>query len=111
MDMEKTCPKCEGMMEPGELVDKNYATSDAQEWAEQAGSFLGFGLSGRIRIISYRCIECGFIENYAPSEERREKVKSRIEEMEKEKKKRLAPKPPNDNENDRGRIRRSNLKW
>jgi hypothetical protein len=70
------CPECDGEMVPGELVDRNYAVSGAQEWAERAGSILGIGSTTPIKIISYRCIKCGFLKNYAPSTriEKKEKI-------------------------------------
>ncbi len=68
------CPKCNGAMEEGELVDNNYAVSGAQDWAETAGSLLGLGITGKVRIRSFRCIECGYLENYAPSEKRKKEL-------------------------------------
>ncbi|MBN1390172.1 MAG: hypothetical protein JXA22_05980 [Candidatus Thermoplasmatota archaeon] len=64
---EKVCPKCAGKMELGELIDESYAVSVAQKWAKHAEGILGLGRSEGIPILSYRCVECGFLENYAPS--------------------------------------------
>ena len=63
---ERKCPECNGRMEKGQLVDQNYAVSGAQEWARHASSLLGIGRSEGITIISYRCVNCGFLKNYAP---------------------------------------------
>lgn len=68
------CPKCNGTMEEGELVDNSYAVSGPQDWAETAGSLLGLGITGKVRIRSFRCIECGYLENYAPSENRKKEL-------------------------------------
>jgi len=62
---EKICPKCQGKMELGELVDESYAVSVPQKWAKYAGGFLGLGKSREITISSYRCTKCGYLENYA----------------------------------------------
>ena len=91
---EKKCPKCDGVMEEGELIDKGYGTSTPQHWSVTAGSILGLGISGGIKIRSFRCIECGYIENYAASEERKKKV---IEYMENEEKRKLQRNEESDN--------------
>ena len=82
---DKKCSQCKGRMELGQLVDQNYAVSGAQEWATHADGILGLGLTDRITIESYRCIECGFLENYAPSEERKNELEG-IKKPEKTKK-------------------------
>lgn len=71
---EKRCPECSGIMESGELLDVNLAITNAQRWTPSAGSFLGIGTEG-IKIVSYRCIDCGYIINYAPSEKRKKEIK------------------------------------
>ena len=67
----KRCPKCSGNMELGEIVDESYMVSGPQKWALQAESVAGFGKRGSVKIISYRCFKCGYLENFAPSEKRK----------------------------------------
>ena len=72
MDVEKVkCMVCGGNMDVGELVDESYAVSGAQRWSTSAGSILGLGLGNRVKIISLRCFDCGFLQNFAPCEERK----------------------------------------
>ncbi|MGA1873713.1 MAG: hypothetical protein ACMUHY_08575, partial [Thermoplasmatota archaeon] len=90
---EKICPKCNGEMELGELIDESYAVSGAQRWANHAGSILGVGRSKPIHIYSFRCTECGYLENYAPSEKKPKKkedeVNRKMTNIEKEYKKKI----------------------
>ncbi len=67
---EKTCPKCGNEMEVGFLLDHTYANLIPTIWIEGVPerSFWRFArIKGkrRHRVDSYRCIECGFLENYA----------------------------------------------
>lgn len=59
------CPECDGEMERGELVDNRDSVSGAQDWARNASGVWGIGKRGTIRIVSYRCLKCGFLKNYA----------------------------------------------
>ena len=81
MGEPKKCPKCSGNMEQGELIDQSYAVSGAQHWAESAASLLGIGVSGDVKIISYRCFDCGYLENYAPSEKRKKYNNAFLQEL------------------------------
>lgn len=62
---KKICPKCNGEMENGELIDKTYFASLPQRWGSKATSVVGIGIKKPIEIISFRCMNCGFLENYA----------------------------------------------
>ena len=59
------CPKCNGSMKEGELVDNARSVSTPQEWAEKATSVLFVGKKRGKKIVSYRCEKCGYLENYA----------------------------------------------
>lgn len=69
--VELKCPKCEGAMEQGYLVDHGHANVKRQEqWVagEPKNSwFIGLDTSGRKvrRVVTCRCIVCGFLESYA----------------------------------------------
>jgi len=66
---ENKCPKCQGEMTKGVLVDYTYAefSKKPQVWAEDV-SMGGFLAERPIKIVSYRCSNCGFLENYAKEE-------------------------------------------
>jgi len=68
----KSCPLCDGEMERGELMDADYATTIPQHWSPSASSFLGIGVR-KILIVSYRCIDCGYLMNFAPSDDPKDK--------------------------------------
>ena len=65
------CPKCQGEMEPGFLLDKaHYDVPQAAEWLEGAPEksfWSGLKTKGKDRfpVRTNRCRECGFLESYA----------------------------------------------
>lgn len=69
------CSKCGGEMEPGFVLDKGdpgYVLSP--EWAKgpiEKSFWFGVKVEGRERhpIITYRCVQCGFLESYAGKSE------------------------------------------
>ena len=69
---EKICPKCNGLMEEGQIQENYSIVGGIQGWVGSIDSHIGSGLKGTIKIISLRCFDCGYIENYAPSEKRKE---------------------------------------
>jgi predicted nucleic-acid-binding Zn-ribbon protein len=62
----RKCPKCNGDMEKGNLMDETYLSSAPQKWAKHATGFMGVGSKDTKKITSYRCKNCGFLENFAP---------------------------------------------
>jgi hypothetical protein len=71
MKEEKICPKCNGIMEEGQIQENYSIIGGIQGWIGSINGHIRSGLKGTIKINSYRCFECGYIENYAPSEERK----------------------------------------
>lgn len=66
MEDKKTCPKCEGEMEEGFIVDtwgRVGHGSSKQEWGNDR-NFIG-QLKTKKQIATYRCTSCGFLESYA----------------------------------------------
>lgn len=66
----KKCPKCSGNMELGEL-ELLGAPFGPLKWSQEASRTIGIGKWKAVHLNSYRCYDCGFIENYAPSEKRK----------------------------------------
>ena len=66
------CPKCQGMMEEGFIIDRGHANAlMAADWVEGAPEhsfWTGLKTKGkdRYRVVAMRCQLCGFIEHYAP---------------------------------------------
>jgi hypothetical protein len=70
----RNCAKCQGSMEPGFVLDRNYDRSEQNTWVDGAPEpsvWLG-GVKTRkkekIPIATYRCTTCGYLESYANSE-------------------------------------------
>ncbi|MEB3415084.1 hypothetical protein VCJ71_03280 [Alteriqipengyuania sp. WL0013] len=70
--MSKTCPKCDGRMETGFVLDSNYGSGSAMVSHWMAGKpvksiWTGLKTKGRkkIEIRTERCTRCGYLENYA----------------------------------------------
>jgi Domain of unknown function (DUF6487) len=66
------CPKCQDSMEEGFVLDNSEATRLVSSWCSgkpRRGFWLGVKVSGlrQIKIESWRCTRCGFLENFAPS--------------------------------------------
>jgi Domain of unknown function (DUF6487) len=65
-----TCPKCQGTMTEGFLLDTIYDGNKVGQWFEgipQIGFLGSVKLRGRKKfdVRSWRCERCGFLENYA----------------------------------------------
>jgi hypothetical protein len=58
------CPKCNGEMEEGLIADASYLSYQKQKWVTKL-KFLGYSLENAHETITYRCKNCGFLENYA----------------------------------------------
>lgn len=62
----KICPKCNGKMEKGIILDSTQFSSTKARWAKSVGiQLFGVGVKNAKTIISYRCENCGYLENYA----------------------------------------------
>lgn len=69
-DSKYRCPKCDGQMEEGYVLDHTYGTCVQARWIQgkPVRSFwFGLRLSGAEQrlVRSYRCTKCGFLESYA----------------------------------------------
>ena len=65
-----SCPRCSGSMEPGYVLDEGYGKRGPAKWVEgppQFSMWTGLKLGGRrrIEVATYRCRNCGYLENYA----------------------------------------------
>lgn len=66
-----SCPKCAGTMERGFVVDQGHGTWTVGDWVagEPVKSiWTGLKLRGkaRLKIATFRCRRCGYLESYAP---------------------------------------------
>lgn len=64
------CPKCQGRMEEGFLLDQTYGTRAPVDWIEgppEKSIWNGLKLGDRMRMTveTWRCGRCGFLESYA----------------------------------------------
>ena len=67
------CPKCQGEMVQGFVIDYTYGARLVSQWAEGSPrkSFLGVTRKPEgkpIPIGTFRCNSCGFLESYAREE-------------------------------------------
>jgi len=68
-----SCPKCQGVMEPGYFLDHAHSGWTTVRWVEgepkkSIWTGLKVNLKQAMRIATYRCIDCGFLESYARPE-------------------------------------------
>lgn len=66
------CPKCNGSMSRGAMVDQGYGQARVAVWqAGEPRKSIWVGLkqskADQIEIWTWRCDRCGYLENYAPS--------------------------------------------
>ena len=66
----QSCPKCDGTMQEGFVLDLTQNAYRRAEWVEGAPEksfWFGLKLRGRARrpITAWRCLHCGYIESYA----------------------------------------------
>lgn len=70
-EVNNICPKCEGEMKEGFTLEIGAYDSNSQEtWIEGEPEYefwSGLKTSGRLRyaVTSFRCVKCGFLEQYA----------------------------------------------
>ena len=65
------CPKCQGSMSEGVIVDQGHGTYSISSWhpgPAQVSRWFGLKVKSKALVptIAYRCGRCGFIEQYAP---------------------------------------------
>ena len=65
-----SCPKCQGSMTEGFIVDTNqHGSNSVTAWVEGAPDKRWYGLKlgkkTKIEIQTWRCGRCGFLESYA----------------------------------------------
>jgi predicted nucleic-acid-binding Zn-ribbon protein len=70
MHKPSSCPKCQGSMSEGFVVDNTHGGRAVSSWVEGAPNksfWVGVSLSGKepVEIVTYRCNRCGFLESYA----------------------------------------------
>ena len=70
MKQPTQCPKCQSPMEEGFVVDRKKAASVPATWIAgppENSFWTGVKMRGRRQrqIASYRCVQCGYLENYA----------------------------------------------
>ena len=79
-EVNNICPKCSGAMQDGFTLEISAYDSNSQEtWIEGKPEYefwSGLKTNGRKRyaIISYRCIQCGFLEQYGLNPIHKEEV-------------------------------------
>ena len=66
------CPKCQGTMTEGFVVDNTEGGRRVSSWVEGApvrSFWRGIKLGGKspIDIATWRCGRCGYLESYAPA--------------------------------------------
>ncbi|MBP9691101.1 hypothetical protein KBD81_03420, partial [Candidatus Woesebacteria bacterium] len=59
------CPKCQGEMEKGFLPDSRYAGIGRIHWVDKIVHFKLKPSNKMFEVVSYRCMTCGYLENYA----------------------------------------------
>jgi hypothetical protein len=64
------CPKCQGLMEPGLVIDRgHYGVPAESQWleGEPQYSWLGSLKAGghKRKVTTFRCMQCGYLESYA----------------------------------------------
>jgi predicted nucleic-acid-binding Zn-ribbon protein len=68
--MTKACPKCEGKMSTGIIVDQTYGGALPEQWqpGEAQKSFwtgLKQDKKAQLQVTTWRCERCGYLESYA----------------------------------------------
>jgi ribosomal protein S27AE len=66
-----TCPKCQGSMSEGFVLDQTYGGRGVASWVEgepNKNFWVGVTLGDKkpIEIATWRCGSCGYLESYAP---------------------------------------------
>lgn len=68
--MKKICPKCQGSMVEGVVLDTKDGVRNISHWLEGSPikGWFGLKLQGNkpIAVQTYRCSRCAYLESYAP---------------------------------------------
>ncbi len=72
MSRSKSCAKCHGSMAEGFVIDHTYGSKSPSTWLEGKpvrSIWLGLRYQGKkpLQISTWRCVKCGYLENYAPA--------------------------------------------
>jgi predicted nucleic-acid-binding Zn-ribbon protein len=64
------CPRCQGTMERGYIVDEGYGKKVVSSWASgqpERSIWTGLKLRGKEKrdVTTFRCRRCGYLESYA----------------------------------------------
>lgn len=64
------CPKCQSAMKRGFILDHTYGYLDVATWVEgepERSFWSGLKTHGRkmVKVETWRCSKCGFLESYA----------------------------------------------
>ena len=69
MALALNCSKCSGQMEEGLVVDLNYKGAIPSMWVEDPAADGVVGAvdnhKRKVKTITYRCSNCGFLDSYA----------------------------------------------
>ena len=69
MALKLTCSKCNSDMQQGVVVDLSYAGILRSMWVEDQADNLSPGTADnhkrKLKTITYRCSNCGFLDSYA----------------------------------------------
>ncbi len=70
MARSKNCPKCQGSMTEGFLLDRTQGGRGLTSWVEgtpQKSIWVGVKLGGKkpMEVATWRCGSCGYLESYA----------------------------------------------
>ena len=67
-----SCPRCQGTMEPGFVINESYGsgTRTVVQWVAgepEKSLWTGLKLRGKqkLEVTTYRCRRCGYLESYA----------------------------------------------
>ena len=65
-----SCPKCNGTMAEGFVIDEGYGTAHVSTWQEgepRRSIWTGIKKSkeNQAKVTTWRCKRCGFLESYA----------------------------------------------
>ena len=78
MPQQLTCPRCGGAFEAGHILDQNHGSGLAEQTKWQPGMparsfWTGLKVKRRelLPVMTYRCVECGYLEMYARGEKGR----------------------------------------
>jgi hypothetical protein len=69
----QSCPKCNGSMEQGYVIDRNDPLVAVSQWTAGAPHYSFWrgttrSPGGTLAIGTFRCSQCGFLESYARPE-------------------------------------------